>query len=131
MSNEYKTIDLCGRLPYKVRIKVILAPDADVLDGYEYVKDLTASDIDELERGIIYDIKPYLRPMDSMTMTENDEFYDLTYDIKMQEVGDTQIVYEVQRLIDWLNAHHFDYRDLIDNGVAIKAPEGMYDTNNE
>ena len=28
--------------------------------------------------------------------------------------------------IDWLNAHHFDYRGLIKKGLAMQAPEGMY-----
>ena len=27
---------------------------------------------------------------------------------------------------DWLNAHHFDYRDLIPIGLALPATEGMY-----
>ena len=25
------------------------------------------------------------------------------------------------------NAHHFDYRGLIDQGLALPAPEGMYE----
>jgi hypothetical protein len=29
-------------------------------------------------------------------------------------------------LVDWLNAHHFDYRGLIEKGLALEAPEGMY-----
>jgi hypothetical protein len=29
-------------------------------------------------------------------------------------------------LIDWLNKYHFDYRGLIEKGLAIEAPEGMY-----
>ena len=29
--------------------------------------------------------------------------------------------------VDWLNAHHFDYRGLIEKGLALEAPEGMYD----
>ena len=29
--------------------------------------------------------------------------------------------------IDWLNANHFDYRGLIEKGLALKAPKGMYD----
>jgi hypothetical protein len=29
-------------------------------------------------------------------------------------------------MIDWLNVHHFDYRNLIDKGLAIEAPDGMY-----
>lgn len=28
--------------------------------------------------------------------------------------------------VDWLNSHHFDYRDLIGKGLALIAPEGMY-----
>jgi len=32
--------------------------------------------------------------------------------------------YEV---VDWLNAHHFDYRGLIEKGLALEAPEGMYE----
>ena len=31
-------------------------------------------------------------------------------------------------LLDWLNAHHFDYRNLIGKGLALRAPEGMYKT---
>ena len=27
---------------------------------------------------------------------------------------------------DWFNEHLFDYRDLIENGLALEAPEGMY-----
>ena len=29
---------------------------------------------------------------------------------------------------DWYNAHHFDYRGLIEKGLALEAPEGMYKT---
>jgi hypothetical protein len=28
--------------------------------------------------------------------------------------------------IDWLNSHHFDYRGLIEKGLALEAKEGMY-----
>ena len=31
--------------------------------------------------------------------------------------------------IDWLNAHHFDYRGLIEKGLALEAPEDMYKLN--
>ena len=34
--------------------------------------------------------------------------------------------YDASLLIDWLNAHYFDYRNLIEKGLAIEAPEGMY-----
>ena len=28
--------------------------------------------------------------------------------------------------VDWLNEHHFDYRGLIDKGLALEAPDNMY-----
>lgn len=33
---------------------------------------------------------------------------------------------ELQAVFDWLNAHHFDYRGLIEKGLALEAPEEMY-----
>jgi hypothetical protein len=33
------------------------------------------------------------------------------------------------KYIDWLNEHYFDYRGLIERGLAIEAPEGMYKFN--
>ena len=29
-------------------------------------------------------------------------------------------------LVDWLNEHHFDYRGLIEKGLALEAPKDMY-----
>lgn len=36
------------------------------------------------------------------------------------------IVETSQQVIDWLLAHHFDYRGLIPMGLALEATEGMY-----
>lgn len=33
----------------------------------------------------------------------------------------------ISEQLDYLNAHHFDYRGLIENGLALEAPPGMYD----
>jgi hypothetical protein len=33
--------------------------------------------------------------------------------------------------LDWLNKHHFDYRGLIEKGLALEAPEGMYNIKEE
>ena len=65
------------------------------------------------------EVKPYLRPMSSMTEEEKAEYHSLCdsyYGIYFDTVDS----------IDWLNAHHFDYRGLIEKGLAIEAPEGMY-----
>ncbi len=32
----------------------------------------------------------------------------------------------IPKVIDWLNAHHFDYHGFIPKSLAIEAPERMY-----
>ena len=32
--------------------------------------------------------------------------------------------------LDWLNAHHLDYGGLIEKGLALEAPEDMYEKEN-
>jgi len=81
-------------------------------------------------------IKPYLRPMGSMTEEEKYQFRDFVdwdYDCNwkantLEELlnGNRIISRYVFELFDWLNACHFDYRGLIEKGLAIEAPEGMY-----
>ena len=34
--------------------------------------------------------------------------------------------YDDLKTYDWLLAHHFDYRGLIEKGLALEAPERMY-----
>ena len=58
-------------------------------------------------------IKPYLFPMSSMTEEEK-----LMYEGLM--IGTDNISYMLD-VIDWLNTHHFDYRGLIEKGLAIDA----------
>jgi hypothetical protein len=62
----------------------------------------------------IEDCLLYLRPMSSMTEEERKEYWDITS------------VSNHCAAIDWLNAHHFDYRGLIEKGLALESPEGMY-----
>lgn len=74
-------------------------------------------------------VKPYLRPMTSMTEEEKTEFNSLINGVEERCInaygkgGYTLAFIEVN---DWLNAHHFDYRGLIEKGLAFEAPEGMY-----
>ena len=68
---------------------------------------------------------PYLRPMSSMTEEEEAEYScisahkDNIPTVNYLPISDYMTV-------DWLNAHHFDYRGLIPKGLALEAPEGMY-----
>lgn len=115
--------DLCARLPYNVKI--------NIKDEYsqKMVNDiLCAYHIG----GISYNLesrnlRPYLRPMSSMT--EEEKKY---YNTVVQLVQDSE-VYEYE-VVDWLNAHQFDYRidpstgkTMIESGIALEAPEGMYE----
>lgn len=69
------------------------------------------------------DIKPYLRSMSSMTEEEKMHFWCLNHN---PNTG-VDFMTHAPELIDWLNEKHFDYRGLIEKGLALEAPEGMYE----
>ena len=71
-----------------------------------------------------YDLKPYLRPMKSMTDEEYAEYKDMDLN---GEFGNNPY-YKTPNIeaFYWLNAHHFDYNGLIEIGFALEAPHGMY-----
>ena len=56
-------------------------------------------------------IKPYLRPMSSMTDEENK---------KLDEIW---IKHTIEEGADYLNSIHVDYRGLIEKGLAIAVTE--------
>ena len=74
--------------------------------------------------------KPYLFPLSSMTEEQQEEF-DRIYADDMQVVANNlknrldgkpyETNFGHYRHIDWLNKNHFDYRDLIEKGLAIDA----------
>ena len=114
MTREEKSLllqDLCARLPYGVCVHIRYKT------GEPCYEKLTARDIQWFIDSKIEDIKPYLRPMSSMTEEEKVELWEL-----LKNLGMTS---DVKRLY-WLLAHHFDIRNLIEKGLAIEAPEGMY-----
>ena len=68
--------------------------------------------------------------MSSMTAKEESEYHFLC-EMEIVEVIDIErecffVWHDTIKSIDWLNAHHFDYRGLIEKNLAIEAPEGMY-----
>ena len=130
MAQEEKELllkDLCARLPYGVKIldipgnvvgKLFLISTTDTVQ-YE-----TADD-----SGIqtLYNIKPYLLPLSSMTEEQKGDYNwlrDLVPADEPCEIGnlmdDFQLV-DNWRSIDYLNANHFAYRGLIEDGLAIDA----------
>jgi hypothetical protein len=121
--------DLCARLPYGVWVECCgVSGKLDNVwithfyNGGNAVVDVNGN-TDFFHDSDYFDItkiKPYLRPMSSMTDEEDIRRCAFLDDI---EGG---IEDAIPNYIDWLNAHHFDYRDLIKRGLAIEAPEGMY-----
>ena len=121
MTQEEKSLlikDLCGRLPYGVMIQYHTDYDWKPVEMYEISCD-TFNGTYSLEL-----CKPYLRPMDDMTEEERHEYNTIAMHTIVTSKGFVHI--EATDLIDWLNARHFDYRALIERGLALEAPEGMY-----
>ena len=154
MTQEDKELllkDLSARLPYGV--KVCYTPSdyyypigkiwsvrgvnlvsfiADIIDDYGH-----PGTGQVFENAKLEDIKPYLRPMSSMTEEEYQEYgkaCDLDCDCSSNTLrtnlkAKSRVLISVwHHGVDWLNAHHFDYRGLIEKGLALEAPEGMYKT---
>ena len=67
---------------------------------------------------------PYLRPMSSMT--EEERIFYNNADLDGEFGYNPYVKIPAIDIINWLNAHHFDYRGLIEKGLALVAPEGMY-----
>ncbi len=118
MTQEEKQLlikDLCARIPYRVIVELTKYKKACLLCGIDGEDLYLNIDSDPFSLGD-FDIKPYLRPLSSMT-EEEEIYYNTIYT--------TLKFYEKE---DWLNAHHFDYRGLIPIEVALEAKEGTYKT---
>ena len=69
-------------------------------------------------------IHPILRPISSMTEEEQRTLDSMCNGVEM--VSRLSGLKMFDKAFDWLNEHHFDYRGLIPMGLALEAPEGMY-----
>ena len=76
---------------------------------------------------IVEEFEPYLRPMSSMTDEEVNEFILISDTVLWLGEKRSTCILSLEQM-DWLNAHHFDYRGLIEKGLALEAKEGMYKT---
>ena len=123
MTQEEKSLllqDLCARLPYGVKVQ---HQRQDYLEEIQTIEQTTRK-YGEIETesvlGFVDDFKPYLRPMSSMTEEEEKEYSEIFWNRKADYIGAACI-------IDWLLEHHYDFRNLIERGLALEAPDGMYD----
>ena len=134
---EFLLKDLCAKLPYGVIC---------LLEGVKEPQRLTKIDINDFGKVSFFfswkenkghkneyvcsfeQVKPYLRPMSSMTEEEEKWQYYYRNDI----MYDGAVEVYMNRYIDWLDSNHFDWRmdgnnkTLIERGLAKPAPKGMY-----
>ena len=144
MTREEKQLllkDLCGRLPYGVKVRYATT----TVDGIEVVNVATLKMIStyfgeiimscheghevrdiKMDGNVFKNIMPLLRPMSSMTEEEQREFNAIPRTVTWEYADGLFTEIANNKQIDWLNAHHFDYRGLIEKNLALKAPEGMY-----
>ena len=130
--------DLCARLPHKQKVCYKIHDNSE-----EITETLSGCLLDYFKTGKIAVVKPYLRTMSSMTEKEIKEYRSLSDEVDVSSYLKCVIhciklgvkpdnphegVFDFVDMdaIDWLNAHRFDYRGLIEEGLAIEAPEGMY-----
>ena len=122
---ELLITDLCRRLSYGLIIKCS--------DGFRQSKEKLVS-VDVGNGLINYDwlltnIKPYLRPLSSMTDEEREEYgkvCELDTEILANHPINGEPFPALYNSQDWLNKKMFDYRGLIPRGLALEAKEGMY-----
>ena len=131
MEQEDKVLllrDLSARLPYGVKVQRYNYDDVETIETlYEIDCDGCMSTLEcEALRPVS---KPYLFPLSSMTEEQQKEaniFDDMDMDILSENLGrnhrnKTNIPTATYNYIDWLNKNHFDYRGLIEKGLAIDA----------
>ena len=148
MTQENKELllqDLCARLPYCVicfkKITNCISDNSVLLeeDIYSFrTGKPTVADYGQYDyyKTVVLELKPYLRPISSMTEEEFEKlkeysglkyeqldlasFQDGAYkclDFYLNEVPSDVVIL----VFDWLNAHHFDYRGLIEKNLAIEV----------
>ena len=140
MTQEDKELllkDLCARLPYGVKVNGVFL---------NYNKDKGKILYEKCDKELNYEhlsryetLKPYLFPLSSMTDKQAKETQEIignpNYACIMRKTGGLELwldsidtdptiwldtIFEVQ---DYLNKNHFDYRCLIEKGLAIDATE--------
>lgn len=126
MTREEKNIlfkDLCTRLPYNVKVEsIFINPDTKEHKSCG-IEVFDATDILMIRDGF-GEFKPYLFPLSSMTDKQKKEYRkvcELDTEILSKHPMDGTPFPALHHSQDWLNKNHFDYRGLIEKGLAIDA----------
>lgn len=125
-------VDLCGRFPYWVICDIGMGKEHTLLSIH--ISRITETlcefhDMEDTYQVPLANVKPYLRPMSSMTEGEEQEYRSLCgmqFADELSDANTTIYYFDTIESFDWLNKKMFDYRGLIPGGLANEAPEGMY-----
>ena len=120
MTQEDKELllkDLTARLPYGVKIELtwwVMGEGIGINTtlGPECIEELLNDEDGNTE------IKPYLFPLSRMTEKQKMFLKQQNWCIAVSTSGTVETTIEG---INWLNKNHFDYRNLIEKGLAIDA----------
>ena len=110
-SKELLLKDLCARVPYGVIVNINGSFDSKLTSVSWYGE---VSVEDSVGLYPISEVKPYLFPLLSITDEQEEEYNDLN----CYELG---CFPHTEEALDYLIKNHFDYRDLIEKGLAIDA----------
>ena len=117
MTQEEKDLllkDLCARLPYGVKINENTQGDFTVI-GLTIERVFTTCETEGCHNDFPVEcVKPYLFPLSSMTEEQEKEYNNLN----CYELG---CFPHSEEALDYLTKNHFDYRYLIEKGLAIDA----------
>jgi hypothetical protein len=125
MTKEDKQLllkDLCARLPYGIEIfysttipfATLITINAKKVDCIVY----DHSQWYKHSKFNIETIKPYLRPMSSMTDEEIDRMWEI---YESGPVAESSVA-----VAEYLYERHLDCHYLIEKGLALEAPADMY-----
>lgn len=103
--------DLCARLPYGVMV---------YFEGWNPEKLSEVNLNVNVYNGMGGIPIPYLRPMSSMTDEEIDRMWEI---YESGPAAESSVA-----VAEYLYGRHLDCHHLIEKGLALEAPEGMYKT---
>lgn len=117
--------DLCARVPYHPKGHVVNACNGSMCDEWLTCATFT------MFTNIMNNCRLYLRPMSSMTEKECVELSQIRPfddEVEAWKYIKTPVPLKIANIkhFDFFHSHHLDWRGLIERGLALEAPEGMY-----
>lgn len=124
MTQENKELllnDLCARLLYGVKCKDVTLDFVGTMIDISMHDNMCKlfNDYGDNYTCFMMNCKPYLFPLSNMIEEQEIIYGDLCYAIINSLAWNKQA--PLNELLDWLNKNHFDYRGLIEKGLAIDA----------